>query len=197
MKKNFLKLLMVVLATMLMTSCGKVPQAKIDSVNAAIEAATVAEAPTYLPVEFAAVQDSMKAIDATIEVQKSKLFKKFGPVNVKLDSTLEIVNRLAINAVVKKAEVKAKVESLLTETKSILGEDNALIKKAPRGKEGAVVLESIKSDIATIEATIIETETLFANGTFMNALDKITVANTKAISIKNELSEAIAKVNGK
>ena len=197
MKKNFLKLLMVVLATMLMTSCGKVPQAKIDSVNAAIEAATVAEAPTYLPVEFAAVQDSMKAIDATIEVQKSKLFKKFGPVNVKLDSTLEIVNRLAINAVVKKAEVKAKVESLLTETKSILGEDNALIKKAPRGKEGAVVLESIKSDIATIEATIIETETLFANGTFMNALDKITVANTKAISIKNELSEAIAKVKGK
>src|SRR5674536_150125 len=78
-----------------LSSCGKVPQAKVDATNAAITAAQTAEAAVYVPAAFAAVQDSMKAINASVEVQKSKLFKKFGPISLKLDATLALANKAA------------------------------------------------------------------------------------------------------
>ena len=46
-----------------LSSCGKVPQVQIDATNAAITAAKTAQADVYVPAEFAAVQDSMKAIN--------------------------------------------------------------------------------------------------------------------------------------
>ncbi len=84
MKNKVLMGLAAIAMVAFLSSCGKVPQAKVDATNAAIAAAQTAEAAVYVPAEFAAVQDSMKAINAAIEVQKSKLFKKFGPIELKL-----------------------------------------------------------------------------------------------------------------
>ena len=64
-----------------------------------------------MPAEFAAVQDSMKAIMADVAAQESKLFKKFGPAKVKLEATLALANQVAANAAVKKEEVKKEVET--------------------------------------------------------------------------------------
>ena len=88
MKNKVLMGLAAVAMVAFLSSCGKVPQAKIDATNAAIDSAKVAEANVYVPAELAAVQDSMKAINAAVEVQKSKIFKKFGPISVKLDQTI-------------------------------------------------------------------------------------------------------------
>ena len=69
-----------------------------------------------------------------------------------------------------------------------------LILKAPRGKEGAAVIEQIKSDMATIDASVVEAQGLFDKGSFMDALNKIKAAKEKADGINAELKEAIAKV---
>ena len=177
-----------------LSSCGKVPQEKIDAVNAAIAAAQTAEAAVYVPAEFTAVQDSMKAIMAEVEVQNGKLFKKFGPVTVKLDATLAAANQVAANAAVKKEEVKKEVETLMTGIKATITENVALMKKAPRGKEGAAVLEQIKTEMATIEASVTEAQGLYDKGAFMDASNKIKAANERAVAINTELKEAIAKV---
>ncbi len=88
MKNKVLIGLAAIAMVAFLSSCGKVPQAQIDATNAAITAAQTAEAAVYVPAEFAAVQDSMKAIMADVEAQNSKLFKKFGPAKIKLDATL-------------------------------------------------------------------------------------------------------------
>jgi len=194
MKNKFLNALLIATMVLTLSSCGKVPQAKIDATNAIIEVARVAEAPIYLPTEFTALQDSMTAINAAVETQKSKMFKKFGTINVKLDSTMAVANRLALMAPIKKAEVKKNVETLLDEVKLQLTENAELFKKAPRGKEGAVVLESMKADVATVESTLNEVQTLYNTGTYMDALAKVKVANDKINSVNAELVEAIAKV---
>ena len=180
-----------------LSSCGKVPQVQIDATNAAIATAQTAEAAVYVPAELAAVQDSMKVIMADIEVQKSKLFKKFGPATLKLDATLAAANKVAADAAAKKAEVKNEVETTLTDIKAVIAENTELMKKAPRGKEGAAVLEQMKTEMATIEASVVEAQGLYDKGSYLDALNKVKAAKERAVGINTELKDAIAKVQGK
>jgi hypothetical protein len=197
MKNKVLMGLAAIAMVAFLSSCGKVPQEKIDATNAAITAAQTAEAAVYVPAAFAAVQDSMKAITAAVEVQKSKLFKKFGPISLKLDETLAAANKAAADAAVKKEEVKKEVETTMAAVKAVMTENGELMKKAPRGKEGAAVLEAMKTDMAVIEASIAEAQGLFDKGSFMDALNKVKAANEKATGINTELKDAIEKVKGK
>lgn len=194
MKNKVLMGLAAVAMVAVLASCGKKPQAEIDATNAAIESAKVAEAPVYLPAEFAAVQDSMNAINAEIAAQESKLFKKFGPAKLKLEKTLALANQVAANAAVKKEEVKKAVETAIAEMKTVVEENKTLITKAPRGKEGAAVLEQIKTEMATIETAATEAQGLYDKGSYMDALNKVKASQERAVSINTELKDAIAKV---
>jgi uncharacterized protein YicC (UPF0701 family) len=197
MKNKVLMGLAAIVMVAVLSSCGKKPQAEIDATNAAIEAAKTAEAPVYLPAEFAAVQDSMNAIMADVAAQESKLFKKFGPAKVKLEATLALANQVAANAAVKKEEVKKETEASMTAIKAVITENLDLMKKAPRGKEGAAVLEQIKTEMATIEASVVEAQGLYDKGSYMDALNKVKAANERAVGINTELKDAIAKVKGR
>jgi ATP/maltotriose-dependent transcriptional regulator MalT len=196
MKNKVLMGLAAIAMVAFLSSCGKVPQAKVDATNAAIAAAQTAEATVYVPAEFTAVQDSMNAINAAIEVQKSKLFKKFGPIEVKLDATLAAATKVASDAAAKKEEVKKEVETTIAAVKAVVVENGDLMKKAPRGKEGAAVLEAMKTDMTAIDATVAEAQAAYDKGSYMDALNKIKAANEKATGINTELKDAIAKVHG-
>jgi hypothetical protein len=197
MKNKVLMGLAAITMVAFLSSCGKVPQEKIDATNAAIAAAQTAEAGVYVPAELAAVQDSMKAINAAVEVQKSKLFKKFGPISLKLDQTLAAAQKVAADAAVKKEAVKKEAEATLTEIKGIIEENGTLMKKAPRGKEGAAVLEQMKTEMTTIEASVVEAQGAYDKGAYMDALNKVKAAKERAVGINTELKDAIAKVHGK
>ena len=177
----------------ILSSCGKKPQAEIDAANAAIEAAKTAEANVYLPTEFAAVQDSLNAVMADITAQESKLFKKFGPAKEKLTAVVTLANQVAANAATKKEEVKAEVANLLTSIKTVIEENGKLIPKLPRGKEGAAVIEQIKAEVATVDASVVEAQGLFDKGSYMDALNKIKAAKEKADSLNAEVKEVLTK----
>ena len=194
MKNKVLMGFAAIVMVAFLSSCGKVPQAQIDATNAAIAAAQSAEAAVYVPAEFTALQDSMNAINADIEVQKSKMFKKFGPAKVKLDATLALANQVAANAATKKEEVKKEVETSMTAVQAVIEENKTLMTKAPRGKEGAAVLEQIKTEMATIEASVAEAQALYDKGSYMDASNKVKAANESATGINTELKDAIAKV---
>jgi hypothetical protein len=194
MKNKVLMGFAAIVMVAFLSSCGKVPQAQIDAANAAIATAQSAEAAVYVPAEFTALQDSMNAINADIEVQKSKMFKKFGPAKVKLDATTALANQVAANAAAKKEEVKKEVEASMTAVKTVVEENKTLMTKAPRGKEGAAVLEQIKTEMATIEASLVEAQGLYDKGSYMDASNKVKAANESATGINTELKDAIAKV---
>lgn len=193
MKNKVLIGLAAVAMVALLASCGKVPQAQIDATNAAIEAARAAEANVYLPVEFAAVQDSMNSVLADIEVQKSRLFKKFGDTKVKLDATLALANQVAANVGAKKEEVKKEAETLLNDIKAVVAENGKLVLKLPRGKEGAAVIDQIKAELGTVDASIVEAQGMFDKGAYMDALNKIKAAKDKADGLNAEIKEALTK----
>ncbi|MDY0098522.1 MAG: hypothetical protein RBR81_04925 [Bacteroidales bacterium] len=193
MKNKVLMGLATLMMVAFLTGCGKAPQAQIDAVNAAIEAAKTAEANVYLPDEFAALQESMNSAMADIETQKGKLFKKFGDVKLKLDETLAKANQLTSDVAGKKEEVKGQVSTLMDGIKTVIEENGKLIPKLPRGKEGAQVIEQIKADLATVDAAVVEAQGLFDKGSFMDALNKINAAKEKAESLNAEIKEVLTK----
>jgi hypothetical protein len=193
MKNKVLMGLAAVIMVAVLSSCGKKPQAEIDAANAAIEAAKTAEAAVYVPAEFTAVQDSLNSAMAAITAKESKLFKNFKAETEKLNQVVTLANTVAANAATKKEEVKAEAANLLTSIKAVIEENNKLIPKLPRGKEGAAVIEQIKADLATVDASVVEAQGLFDKGSFMDALNKIKAADEKAKSLNTEIKDALTK----
>ncbi|WP_107822206.1 hypothetical protein [Mangrovibacterium marinum] len=193
MKKKLMIALTAVSIAVLFSSCGKVPQAEIDAVNAAIEAANTAGASVYVAEDFAALQDSMLAVNESIEAQNGKLFKNFDGVKAQLAVVSQLAADTKVKAETRKEEVKQEVIALQTDVTKLLASNNALIAQAPKGKEGAAALEAIKGDNGLVETSLTEVSELVAADNFMAALDKAKAAKEKGDAINAELSEVIAK----
>ncbi len=177
----------------LFSSCGKIPQAEIDAANAAIEAANTAGASVYVAEDFAALQDSMRAVNENVEAQNGKLFKNFDAVKAQLAVVSQMAADTKAKTETRKEEVKQEVAALQAEVATLVASNNELIAQAPKGKEGAAALEAIKGDNGLIETSLTEVSDLVAAENFMAALDKAKAAKEKGDAINAELSEVIAK----
>jgi len=193
MKKNLMTLFAAFSVAVLLSSCGKVPQAEIDAANAAIEAAQTAGANVYVAADFAALQDSMNVVNQKVEEQNGKLFKNYKDVNAMLTVVTQMATEVQSKTEAKKEEVKQEIATLETEVSGLIASNNELIANAPKGKEGAAALEAIKGDNSVVETTMVEVTTLTASGELMAALDKAKAAKEKAQGLNDELSEVIAK----
>ena len=193
MKKISTLVLTALTVAVLFTSCGKVPQVEIDAANAAIEEAKSAGADVYLTAEFAALQDSMRAINENIETQKAKLFGSYGDVKAQLATVTEMAVETQTKTQARKEEVKQEIAAVEAEVGSLIAQNNELIAQAPKGKEGTAALEAIKGDISLIETSMTEVSTLVTSEELIPALDKAKASKEKALAINAELNEVIAK----
>ncbi|HQK70530.1 MAG TPA: hypothetical protein PL101_05385 [Bacteroidales bacterium] len=197
MKSKVLMGFAAIVMVALMSACGKLPQAQIDEANAAIEAAKAAEAEVYVPADFAALQDSMRAVNAYIESQKSKLFKKYGSAVEDLKAVVTLANTVKENAAARKDEVKKEVETLMTDIKAVIDETSKLFAKAPKGKEGKAALDQMKAEMETVNAAVTEAQSKYDSGAYMDALNKVKAAKETVDRINGELKEAIKKAGGR
>ncbi|MBE0639237.1 MAG: hypothetical protein IH598_12020 [Bacteroidales bacterium] len=194
MKKQVLLVVAVLAMVVLTTSCQKVPQEQIDAAKAAVESVKAVQADLYVPAEYAALQDSLQAVLAAVEIQKSKTFKNFDAVKLQLEGIMATVPQVTANAAAAKEQVRIATEGEVVAINTILEENRVLITKAPKGKEGAAVLEEIKNEMTLIETAVAEVNQMLANGDFLGAQVKAKAAKESAMSINTELTEAIAKV---
>jgi hypothetical protein len=189
----FIGVLALVGFTMFATSCEKLPQAELDAANAAVETTKASQADIYVPEAFAALQDSLKVANENIELQKSKLFKKFTVAKNQLIAVSALAVTVKDASEARKVELNAEIQATIDTTKALIAENNELMKKAPKGKEGKAALEQMKSEIAVIEASLTEASNLQASGNLLGAVDKAKAANAKATEINTELKEVTAK----
>ena len=183
------------MVALLLSGCGKVPQAEIDLANAAIDSARLAGADIYLPEAFAAVQDSMKSALILSEGQTSRLIKNYGEVKDKLAQVSEQAEEVRLQTEARKEELRTQIQAIVADVKSLLEENLQLITQAPKGKEGTAALMSIKSELDVIAATVTEVEMMTGEGDLLACQSKIIAAKEKAASIKDELTEVISKYN--
>lgn len=197
MKKIFSISALVVVLALVLTGCGKYPQAEIDAAKAAVDSAKMVEVDRYLPDQFAAIQDSLNSAIQKAEEAKSKLFKNYGEAKQKLQAVIELAKQARTNVEAKKNEVKQEVENALSEIDQLINEDKDLLKKAPKGKEGKAALEQMQAELTAVENTVAEAKGLYDKGDFIGAKEKLMPAKEKAASINSELKAAIEKVKGK
>jgi len=180
-----------------LASCGKAPQAEMDAAFAAVDSAKVAQADLYVAAEFTALQDSLNAVVEGIEARKGKMFASFSTEKEKLVALTAQAAVVKANGEAAKAQMIADLEVMFAEMTGLVAENTALIAKAPKGKGGAAVIAEIKAEMAVIEASVAEANTMFTNGEYIGANDKVKAAKESAMAINTELKEAIAKVSGK
>jgi len=194
MKNRFFLVVATVAAVALMTSCAKVPQEALDAASAALESAKTVQTDVYFPAEFAALNDSLTVMLQNIETQKSKSAKDFKAIKLNAEAITLKAGELAGTVEAKKAEVKAEAETMMAGAKTLLDEANALILKAPKGKEGKAVVEEIKNELTVIETSLMDAQTLFDGGTnYVQVVDKVKAATEGLNGIIAELKEAMAK----
>ena len=193
MKRNALALLFALLVAVMVTGCGKVPQEQINAAQMAVDSVKTIGADIYNQDEFNSLQDSLKAVIAKIEIRKSKVFKSFDTEKAELDSIIAFSKIVGANAETRKMEVMQEAGNTIDSLKSVMNENNELILKAPRGKEGASALEAMKAELAAIDSSMTEISSLYDQNNYMAALDKSKAALEKASAINVELKEAIEK----
>jgi hypothetical protein len=197
MKNKFVLGFVMISFVVMLSSCAKVPQAELDALTAAIEDARAAGADVFLPVEFAALQDSMNAINTMVEEQKGKLFGNFKAVSGKIAELTATATTVKDNVEARKVEVKDEIDNLMVEVSTLVGEAKGLVAKAPRGKEGAAAVEAIKTEIGVVETAISEATGKLESGDLMGTLDQLKAAKEKVTAITTELTDVIAKYKGR
>jgi tRNA U34 5-carboxymethylaminomethyl modifying GTPase MnmE/TrmE len=192
MKKIFY-VLSIVAATIIFTSCAKAPQAEIDAAKAALEQAKTAQANLYVEADFLAVQDSLNAVMVEIEAQSSKLFKSYGNAKEKLVVITTQATELVAKTEVRKEEIKTEVATAEAATLALIEENNQLLAKAPKGKEGKEAIEAIKLDLTGITTSVGEVSGMVASGDLLGAQTKVNAAQQKATQINSELKGVLDK----
>lgn len=194
MKKNLIVIAMA-LSGLLLGSCAKPPQVELDAVKASINKTKMAEADVYMPVEFAALQDSLNVIQAEIEVQKSKMFGKYEAVKQKITVLETLAMDLEGNTMKAKELLTQEVKDLHAQLTQLVIDNNALVAKAPKGKEGKAAIEAIKGELAIIEAAVNEIPGMLASGKILESKTKAQAAFEKATALHTELTAVVDKYN--
>jgi hypothetical protein len=96
MKKHDLILLplAVILISLMFVACGKVPQEKYDVAKHCID--SLADNGAKNSIKYYDLLDKMKNVDSEIEIQNSKLFKKYNFVDSALDDVITECRRFFI-----------------------------------------------------------------------------------------------------
>jgi len=193
--KLFFAVLTLSVIILIASGCQKIPQVQLDLAKVALDSAKTAQADRYLPAEFNAIQDTFDVAVSTVENMKSKSFWKrnYKEAAAQLDRVKAKADEVITNTAAKKEEVRQQAEAAIVEINALVVENKALIKKAPKGKEGKAALEAIQQDLNVIESTVTEAQGILAQGDFLTANDKLTAAKEKALAIKAELQAAIDK----
>ncbi|HOO84278.1 MAG TPA: hypothetical protein PLS94_06940 [Prolixibacteraceae bacterium] len=198
MKKSFFSTAaLMALAMLIFTGCAKIPQAEIDSANAAIEATRTAGADVYVPEAFVALTDSMSSVMESITSKDSKMFKNFKQETEKLLSIVSQSDEVKALTEAKVAELKEQVDQIMLAISGNIDAAKTLIGQAPKGKEGNTALLAIKADVAAIETSLGELKTVVGTENYFTTLDKAKAIDAQITSIKTELEEVISKFNSK
>jgi hypothetical protein len=178
--------------------CAKAPQEQVTTVRSVLDSVQVAEVEKYAPDQYKAAQDSLNAAMAEIEKQNSKfaLTRKYTKAEAQLASAAELARASAQQAVANKARIKAEAEDMMTQMTAAIAEAKTLIQQAPRGKEGAAALESIKNDVAAVEMASTEVANAMAKEDFIGAREMAKAGLEKIQAINEELKAAIEKKMG-
>jgi len=196
MKLNTIFTLLVLALTLaLFSGCAKAPTQELADAKAALETAVKAEANVYAAEAYKTINDSLEAAQAEIQAQDSKftLFRNYDRAKAMLEvvktASAEAVQQTAVN----KEKVRAEADTLIQQATAAIEQAKKKLAKAPRGKEGKMVMLTFQNDLKTLEAELNMAKQSQEQGQYMVARDKSKSVLDQVNAMITELQTAMTK----
>jgi hypothetical protein len=107
-----------------------------------------------------------------------------------------ILNQNSENDETKKIEVKKVIDTLTVEVTNLITVAKTLVAKAPRGKEGAAIVDIINTEVANFETAINqEIPAKLTAGNLRGTLDQLKAIKNELNAVVDELKSAYEKAN--
>ncbi len=196
---NWLAPFACVVILSLMAGCAKPPQTDIDGAMASLAAATQAEASDYAQASLRDAQTAKAALDAELAAQEKKfaLFRSYKQSTVLAADAKAKADKALADANARKDQVKTEVNAMMAEVSALITETKDMLDKAPKGKGSMQDIEAYKADIAGAEQALVEANTAFTNGKFLEAQRKANAAKATTMTVKTSIEQAMADRMGR
>ncbi len=175
----------------LLSSCAKPPTQEMDAAKAAVEACRTEQADLYAADEFKKLSDDLQAAVDQVTAKKYKEAKQ-ALIKIKADA-----EALKATIPAKKEAAKNEALALQAEVRKALDDAKALLEKAPKGKGTKADIEAFTADLKGLEDSFPEIQAAIDKGDFLGAKSKALAIKEKAVSISDQINQAIEKVKKK
>lgn len=196
MKLNTIFTLLVLALTLaLFSGCAKAPTQELADAKAAVEAAVKAEANVYAAEAYKTVSDSLEAAQAEIQAQDSKfsLFRNYDRAKAILEVVKTTSAEASQQAAVNKETVRVEADTLIQQATTAIEQAKKKLSKAPKGKEGKMVMLTFQNDLKTIEGELTVAKQSQEQGQYMAARDKAKTVLDQVNAMIAELQNAMTK----
>lgn len=190
MSSKALSVVLSVLVAGLAIGCAKPPTPAIEGASAALEAA--AEAEMYAADAYKAAAEARQQLDAELTAQEEKvaLFRSYTKASELAASATMAAEQAKADAIAEKERVRAETTQLIADAKLAVEEAKQLLETAPRGKGSQADLETMKSDLTSVELSLGEADTALAASNFKEARNKAEAAMQAAMQVKTAVEQA-------
>jgi len=178
----------------LLGGCAKAPTQEMNDAETALTTSSSADAQTYAAQELEQAKASLSQAEAEVKAQEGKILKNFDQAKVMLAKAK--VDAEAVTAAIpaRKEAARNMAEAAAAEARTAVEQAKALLLQAPQGKGTQADLEALQGDLNGLEDGLVEVSTLVSGEKYGEATDKAKFLLEKALSITDQVGDAMAKV---
>ncbi|MGH7259378.1 MAG: hypothetical protein ACREI9_01700 [Nitrospiraceae bacterium] len=193
------RIMMLLLASafLLAVGCGKAPTDKLAETEKSVLDAKLAGASAYMAEDFAKLEGMLTNAQKEIDDQNAKfmLFRDYGKAEQLLASVRAEAPKLIEETAKKKEEAKDAAHKAHDAAKQAVKQAQALVAKAPVGKDRASV-EAIKNDSKALTASLNDVQMAIDSEDYLTAQAKAKAVQDKSRALAAEVKGALTKVGG-
>ncbi len=189
--------MLLVPALCLAVGCGQAPNDKLSEAEKAVMNAKLSGAQAYIPEDYAKLEGMLTNAKTELADQSGKfaLFRDYGKAEQLLVAVKTETSKLIEETKKKKAETKDAALSAHQAAKDAVKAAQALVAKAPVGKDRAAV-EAIKNEAKALTASLNEVQMAMDTEDYLTAQSKAKAVQDKSLALSSEVRGALAKVGG-
>ena len=184
-------------ALLLAVGCGKAPSDKLGEAEKAVLDAKLAGAQAYVAEDFARLEGMLNNAKKEMDDQNAKfvLFRDYGKTEQLLVAVQAETPKLIEETAKKKAEAKDEALKAHAAAKAAVKKAQALVAKAPVGKDRAAV-EAIKNDAKALTSSLNDVQMAMDAEDYLTAQATAKAVQDKSLALSSEVRGALAKVSG-
>jgi hypothetical protein len=177
--------------------CSQAPNDRLGEAEKAVLDAKLAGAQAYVPEDYAKLEGMLNNAKKELDDQNAKfaLFRDYGKTEQLLASVKSETPKLIEETTKKKAEAKDAAVTAHDAAKDAVKHAQALVAKAPVGKDRAAV-EAIRNEAKALTASLNEVQMAMDAEDYLAAQAKAKAVQDKSLALSSEVRGALAKVGG-